>query len=102
MRENGNNNDGEEGEREREADQPEGIMDGPAVQEVCIPFIAFNSFCKLLPVGLSYFDIIHTYSWIYIIQVRTGLQVFVSTCYLFITTFFTSLVPENPRHVDVN
>ncbi|GMT28132.1 hypothetical protein PFISCL1PPCAC_19429, partial [Pristionchus fissidentatus] len=35
-------------------------------------------------------------------EVRTGLQVFVSTCYIFFTTFFTSLVPENPRHADLN
>ncbi|GMR53101.1 hypothetical protein PMAYCL1PPCAC_23296 [Pristionchus mayeri] len=67
MRENGNNNDGEGEEERGGADQPDGIMDAPAVQEV-----------------------------------RTGLQVFVSTCYLFVTTFFTSLVPENPRHMDVN
>ncbi|KAJ1346283.1 hypothetical protein KIN20_001038 [Parelaphostrongylus tenuis] len=32
----------------------------------------------------------------------TGLQIFLATCYSFITSFFTSLVPDNPVPIDLN
>uniref|UniRef100_A0A0N4XN59 Ovule protein n=1 Tax=Nippostrongylus brasiliensis TaxID=27835 RepID=A0A0N4XN59_NIPBR len=33
---------------------------------------------------------------------QSGLQIFFATCYSFITSFFTSLVPDHPVPVDLN